>query len=289
MAKETPQLRQPFFISPLFWKELSERSLNREEYYTALDFASKGYTIVDLKLDKGFINRCKKDIDLLHDKDDTTTQADGYHYSKGKRIFEAYKESKAILDLALNKKVLKILKVLYEAEPIPFQTISFKYGSNQPLHSDTIHFDSLPHNYLAACWVALEDMDANNGSLRYVPKSHKLPAYNFNDLGIEIPEYGNQFEAYSKYESFIDSLIGHKTDLHEEILEVPAGHAIIWSATLLHGGEPVRDLNRTRYSNVTHYYFEGCDRYYSPMFSDVYKGQYTDKNIEKKDIRKWKD
>ena len=36
------------------------------------------------------------------------------------------------------------------------------------------------------------------------------------------------------------------------------GQALIWSANLLHGGAPQRDRSRTRHSQVTHYYFEGC-------------------------------
>jgi hypothetical protein len=51
------------------------------------------------------------------------------------------------------------------------------------------------------------------------------------------------------------------------------GQALIWSANLLHGGSPIRDLKRSRHSQVTHYYFEGCS-YFTPLLSDSERGRY---------------
>ena len=44
------------------------------------------------------------------------------------------------------------------------------------------------------------------------------------------------------------------------------GEALIWSSNLLHGGSPQRDPSLTRWSQVTHYFFEGC-RYWKPLDS----------------------
>lgn len=53
--------------------------------------------------------------------------------------------------------------------------------------------------------------------------------------------------------------------------EAKKGQALIWSANLLHGGCPHIDKNHTRWSQVTHYYFEDCI-YYTPAFSNEYLG-----------------
>ena len=45
------------------------------------------------------------------------------------------------------------------------------------------------------------------------------------------------------------------------------GQALIWCANLLHGGSPQTDPTRTRWSQVTHYFFDDCI-YYTPAFSD---------------------
>ena len=47
---------------------------------------------------------------------------------------------------------------------------------------------------------------------------------------------------------------------------IKKGHALVWSANLLHGGSPANDPERTRKSQVTHYFFEGT-RYYTPLMS----------------------
>jgi hypothetical protein len=50
------------------------------------------------------------------------------------------------------------------------------------------------------------------------------------------------------------------------------GDALIWAANLLHGGSRQRDPNATRWSQVTHYFFENCC-YITPMLSDVFIGK----------------
>ena len=37
---------------------------------------------------------------------------------------------------------------------------------------------------------------------------------------------------------------------------------------MLHSGSKIIDKNLTRYSQVTHYYFENC-MFYGPLFSDI--------------------
>ena len=59
------------------------------------------------------------------------------------------------------------------------------------------------------------------------------------------------------------------------------GQALIWAANLLHGGLPQRDKNKTRWSQVTHYFFEDC-AYYTPLASLPYLGsvEYREKLID---------
>jgi hypothetical protein len=57
---------------------------------------------------------------------------------------------------------------------------------------------------------------------------------------------------------------------HEPPLETflaRKGQALIWCANLLHGGSPQTDPTKTRWSQVTHYFFDDCV-YYTPAFSD---------------------
>lgn len=54
-------------------------------------------------------------------------------------------------------------------------------------------------------------------------------------------------------------------------LRCKKGQALIWLSNLLHGGAKQNDPNRTRWSQVTHYYFEGCT-YWRPYASNLSTG-----------------
>ena len=84
--------------------------------------------------------------------------------------------------------ITNFLKEAYKSEPIPFSTINFVKGTEQPLHSDEFHFGSIPHRYLSGCWIALEDIDSDSGPLSIAVKSHKLPIFSFEMLNINVPK-----------------------------------------------------------------------------------------------------
>jgi ectoine hydroxylase-related dioxygenase (phytanoyl-CoA dioxygenase family) len=277
----------PWVESPFFYDLLENQELSEEQKNISKKFHEDGYVVLDLNLTDTEIDELRSEINYLNNKDNIATQDNGYHYSKGKRIFEGWKESKLLHSLSMNSKVIDTLKMLYLKNPYPFQTITFNYGSNQPLHSDLIHFDTIPHRWLTAVWVALEDMTDQNGSLVYVPNSHKLPIFDFYDLKITVPEYGKQFDSYAQYEDFVRQLV-ETSKLEVKPLHCKKGQALIWAANLIHGGDIIRDPNSTRYSQVTHYYYDDCDVYYSPMFSEAWKGKFSHKKILEKNIREHK-
>ena len=273
----------PLCESPFFYDLIKNIEMTDAEREMAIQFHENGYIILDLGFTDAQLDEIKTEIDLINSNTKTKTQDERYHYSKGKRIFEGWKQSELLKNISLNEKVLNFLKLMYQRTPMPFQTITFNYGSNQPLHSDLLHFSSMPQRWMSACWLALEDMDENNGTLTYVPGSHKLPIFEFYDLNIKSPKFGEQFEAYAEYEEFLRQLVETK-NLKTETLKCNRGQALIWSANLLHGGAEIKDVDRTRYSHVTHYYFEGCDKYYSPLFSEAWKGEFSEKDLTTKNF-----
>lgn len=269
----------PWVESPFFYKLLESSELSEEEREQACTYHENGYVVVDLQLTDEFIEGLKKDI--LSSLDKMKTQEGGYHYSDSPRIFEAWKHSSLVREVACHDKIIKTLKMLYNKTPIPFQTINFIKGSNQPLHSDAIHFHTIPQRWVCGVWTALEDMDEDNGTLLYCPGSHKLPIFEFPDLGLIVTEYGEQFENYEEYENFVRAL---SQNYETKKLICKKGHALVWAANILHGGDKINDNTRSRWSQATHYYFPDCDHYYSPMFSEPFKGKYADKDLTKKNI-----
>ena len=46
---------------------------------------------------------------------------------------------------------------------------------------------------------------------------------------------------------------------------------------MLHGGIPIYNQNSTRKTQATHYFYDNCDEYFHPMFSNPFKGIYAKK------------
>ena len=190
-----------------------------------------------------------------------------YKYSPTPRIVESWKYSSVAKDLALNDRVFALLEFLYNRKPIPFSTINFTSGSNQPLHSDYVHFGSKPEGFLCGVWVALENIVAGVGELLVVPKSHKWDYFRYCDVGLAKPTKPSEIKAnYSEYEKWVVEKL-KTVDAMPLAMTMKAGQAAIWSANLLHGGGKITLPGKSRKSQVTHYHFEGCDHFYNPNFS----------------------
>src|SRR4029453_12507348 len=104
------------------------------------------------------------------------------------RAQDAWHISENVRALARSPKVLALLEDLYGRRPLPFQTLNFQVGTQQATRSDALHFNSKPPGYMCGVWVALEDIDMDNGPLIYFPGSHNLPFLDYNDVPFEADE-----------------------------------------------------------------------------------------------------
>jgi len=227
------------------------------------EFNERGYLVADFDLDEAMLDNIIEKLQPLYPEDyqqNPTLPA---------RIQDAWKTVDEVRQLARNERIAAALQQLLGRQSLPFQTLNFPIGTRQFTHSDTIHFNSIPSNYMAGVWVALEDIDEDNGPLLYYPGSHKLHEYSMNDFDLE-PGYHN----YPKYEECIQQVV-EREQLEGEYGTIKKGEALIWHANLLHGGAPQKDLTRSRHSQVTHYYFADC-KYYTPMNSTADQVNFRD-------------
>ena len=250
-SAQIPDFGGPWFMSPFFEDMLAERDLDAEAEKLVRSFATRGYAIVD---DLGF-----EDFDALADR--VTADMEPLHEAgRYNRVMDAWTVSDAVRAVATCPRILHTLELLYGRRPIPFQTLNFLRGSQQPTHSDAYHFHSFPKHFMCGVWVAFEDIDDANGPLHYYPGSHRLPDYDFLCPHRE-----------EEMRDFVQELIP-KYGLEKQHAYLKRGQALIWSANLLHGGDPVSDPDSTRRSQVTHYYFADCT-YCTPFRSDFARGR----------------
>jgi hypothetical protein len=256
----------PLVESPLFPRIVDELDLSPAERRVAMDLHERGFGVIDFpddRLDER-IERIKSylasswDVDL---NDPHTIKNSG----RMNRVQDAWIYNEDIRAIASNAKVLELLGKLYGRRPFAFQTLNFPVGTQQHLHSDSIHFSCIPERFMCGVWLALEDVHPDAGPLTYLPGSHKWPILSNAAIG----RRGSGAErslAQAPFEAAWKALV-ENSGIQPETFLARKGQALIWAANLLHGGSVQHDPKRTRWSQVTHYYFNDCI-YYTPAYSD---------------------
>lgn len=214
-------------------------------------YKDNGYLIFDTNIDNETISQIISTV----------------QHENNQRVQDAWTINSYVRSVALNQTILQTVQTLYNKTPLPFQTLNFNSGTEQAIHSDTIHFNTKPSGNMCGVWVALEDITEDNGPLFFYPGSHKEPEMQMQDLKLE-----NGVKDYYLYELIMQQLIDKKH--YKKTLGImKKGQAIIWAANLLHGGSKVADKKSTRYSQVTHYFFES-EYYWTPILSNPMKRIY---------------
>ncbi len=185
----------------------------------------------------------------------------GYNYT-GRKIFNLH-ESSPLADTGFFRapELLHLLSFLLGKPVIPFQSLGFTLGSEQRVHSDSIHMSTAPPGYLIATWIALEDCTLDNGPLVYYPGSHRLPYlttadYDSGNTALTIGEHSNR-----RYEDRVAELVREK-GLTQRPFLARRGDVLIWHANLLHGGSAITRPGATRRSMVCHYFAKGVICYH---------------------------
>ena len=139
-------------------------------------FNERGYLVADFSLNESMLDAIVEKVQPLYPEDyqqNPTLPA---------RVQDAWKSIDEVRQLARDMSIAQALQQLVGRQSLPFQTLNFPIGTRQFTHSDTVHFNSIPSNYMAGVWVALEDIDEDNGPLLYYPGSHKLHEYSMHDF-----------------------------------------------------------------------------------------------------------
>ncbi|WP_207493271.1 phytanoyl-CoA dioxygenase family protein [Aridibaculum aurantiacum] len=255
------QANVPWVESPFFEEELEKKNLSAEQKKLVQDYHNDGYVVISGLVPESLIDRTREDVETKAFNPDFEIKTHRDH----SRIQDFWMVSDASKELAIFPKILDMLELLYGREPVPFQTLNFRVGSQQRAHSDTIHFSSLPARFMCGVWVALEDITEENGPVFYHPGSHRLPEYDFTQ--IKETAHDTSYDDYKDYEDFIEKIVQVNNFPKRKFL-AKKGDVLIWSSNIIHGGSPVTKEGSTRYSQVTHYFFKDC-YYYTPMLSNM--------------------
>lgn len=240
----------PAVESPFFEDIFVPGRYSPEELRIARDLRENGFALFDFP-DPDIEAKAESIKASLHDRY-PWTQWRGR--GADMRLQDAWKTDENVRSIAINQRVLELLGKLYGRRAWPFQTLNFPVGTEQHFHTDSIHFSSVPERFMCGVWLALEDIGPNQGPLEYYVGSHRWPIYTNEHVGF-VPRDGAHDQ--STYHELWRRLV-ERTGVRREAFHARKGQALIWAANLLHGGMPHLDKSKTRWSQVTHCYFENC-------------------------------
>lgn len=266
----------PLIESPLFSLEAETRSFAPEEMRIAQSLRDDGFAVFDFP-DPDInerIERIQQNLGPRYGID--LTDPSSVKTLGARRIQDAWQFDEDVLAISANQGVRLLLEKLYGRPAFPFQTLNFPVGTQQEAHSDSVHFSSLPERFMCGVWLAMEDVALDAGPLFYHPGSHRWPIISNALIGRR--GFGSQAgSAQDPFGPAWQALCeAHQSQPHMFLAR--KGQALIWCANLLHGGSRQIDPTLTRWSQVTHYFFEDCI-YYTPAFSDEAVGRLALRDI----------
>lgn len=259
----------PLVESPLFPSLLPTLGLTDEEARIGLDLHTRGFAVFDFPdaMLEPRIERIKANLGPRYGIDFADPESDKTQGER--RIQDAWRFDGDVHAIAANASVLGLLGKLYGRPAFPFQTLNFPVGTQQGAHSDIVHFSSQPEKFMCGVWLAMEDVAVEAGPLFYYAGSHRWPVMS-NALVGRGGSGATLASAQLPFEEAWSHLCA-ATGAEAETFLARKGQALIWCANLLHGGSPQTNPRLTRWSQVTHYYFEDC-LHYTPAFSDEVLG-----------------
>ncbi len=168
------------------------------------------------------------------------------------RLHDIHSHVDAARELYLDRELFGWMRLILGEEPVAMQSLFFEFGSQQVLHRDTVVVPTGAPGHLLASWIALEDIDPGSGALMYVPGSHRLPYYEFAP-GVYEFDASRMGAAEIQAATAWDDAQAASRGLRPQLFTPKKGQALLWHASLRHGGGPVHDERLTRKSFVVHY------------------------------------
>jgi hypothetical protein len=173
-----------------------------------------------------------------------------------KRLVNFHLWSSAAAQIGMNRRAMEILDLMFDTETAIYTSLTFKYGTQQPVHRDTPHFATWPPKRFAGVWTALETVSPEAGPLFYHTGAHRFtldPQRFMNEALQRLPNAPSGEQLFMALDLYNGEVIRNAPTVSDaKTLELQIGDTVIWHPELPHGGSPASDPHRTRWSIVFH-------------------------------------
>jgi phytanoyl-CoA hydroxylase len=159
------------------------------------------------------------------------------------------------LELMLDSRILDVVTALIGPALGAQSMFYFKPpgARGQAMHQDNIFLRADPETCLAA-WIAIDDVDADNGGLAVVPGSHRTE--------LACPEPADLTE------SFTSGQVPIPAGMQKVQTRMKAGDVLFFHGSVVHGSQPNSSTDRFRRSLIFHYIPEASTEiaaFYDPL------------------------
>ncbi len=221
-----------------------------------LDMVHKGYCVIENSVDTQKIDQALESYLAWKERNKNELKPFMRNDIALDRIINIHNTLKEFGPLFTANTALKTQDYLFQKETALYTSLFFEQGSTQGIHRDIPVFWTNPGCQYFGTWLAMEDTDGQNGPLIVMKGGHKLPLLDREKIGYEfyknLDDIPPQSEPmWNRYQTEVREQCT-KNNLVEEQVHVKKGDTIIWHPLLPHGGAPILDWSKTRYSFVVH-------------------------------------
>jgi len=203
-----------------------------------------------------FMDQVAVDNSLAHDdgvpSGDPLAQYPRFVHPHRREDLEA---GRIALELMLDSRILDVVTALIGPALGAQSMFYFKPpgARGQALHQDNIFLRADPETCLAA-WIAIDDVDADNGGLAVVPGSHRTE--------LVCPEPADLTE------SFTNRQVPIPAGMQKVQTRMKAGDVLFFHGSVVHGSRPNSSTDRFRRALIFHYVPEASTEiaaFYDPL------------------------
>ena len=155
-------------------------SRTKRDHYWA-----KGWVVVEEVFTAGEADRAAEALLAIADHERETAE-EGYNLDVSengerapRKINEPFVKDAVCREMLLDSRLSDCIETLLGHRPLLVVDQAFlkprRFGSAKPYHQDNFYFQCHPDDEVITAWLALDDVDEENGCLRYIDGSHLGP------------------------------------------------------------------------------------------------------------------
>ena len=224
-------------------------------------FIEHGWLILPGAIEPELIDRFVGDVRSLHRHPGMFVRTDhrnggaslqltGATPDRFESLLDLYVNLESSRRVCLHPRITEFLIAVFRARPLAFQQLLFQRSNGHLFHQDTAYVAVEEPMFLAATWIALEDVVEGSGELAYYDASHRLPHVLFSGGTKRFDFATDDQQAYARQ---LDAMCRERGLAYQRFM-ARKGDVLFWAADLVHRSHPrVLAEDTSRLSCVTHY------------------------------------